>query len=413
MAQDKNKQFDGKSKEEFALETFTDLMINKIETLQTDWKKPWFTEGAGNQWPMNASGRHYNGGNSIFLSLQAEKMGYKLPVWMTFDRVNSLNYTKDKQGHHSSVLDKDGNKLPFVTVKKGEKSFPVFITVFSVVNLETKEKIKYDDYKLLGEEERAKYHVFPKLQVYSVFNVDQTNIKEARPELYQKFEEQCNVKKPELHGEEYAFAPMDKMINENLWICPIKPTHGDDAYYSISKHEIVVPEKQQFKDGESFYSNLFHEMNHSIHSKGYLNLLEPGGFNSSSYAVEELRAELGAAVVSSRYGMVKHLKEDSAAYLKSWLDNIKEKPDFLKSIMLDVKRSTSLITQRIDRVQEAISEGREINRAEFVANDYKPESDMKEVKAAKMPNRSSEPHVSVEQSQKEENVEHVSHGRSR
>lgn len=112
------------------------------------------------------------------------------------------------QGHHSSVLDKNGNKLPFVTVKKGEKSFPVFITVFSVVNLETKEKIKYDDYKLLGEEERAKFHVFLKLQVYSVFNVDQTNIKEARPELYQKFEEQCNVKKPELHDEEYAFAPM-------------------------------------------------------------------------------------------------------------------------------------------------------------------------------------------------------------
>lgn len=49
MAQDKNKQFDGKSKEEFALETFTDLMINKIETLQTGRKKPWFTEGTGNQ----------------------------------------------------------------------------------------------------------------------------------------------------------------------------------------------------------------------------------------------------------------------------------------------------------------------------------------------------------------------------
>lgn len=104
-----------------------------------------------------------------------------------------------------------------------------------------------------------------------------------------------------------------------------QPTHGNDAYYSISKHEIVVPEKQQFKDGESFYSNLFHGMNHSIYSKGYLNLLEPGCFSSSSYAVEELREELGAAVVSSRYGMVKHLEEDSAAYLKSWLDNIKGK----------------------------------------------------------------------------------------
>lgn len=164
----------------------------------------------------------------------------------------------------------------------------------------------------------------------------------------------CEVQKPELNGEDYAFPPMDKMIDENLWICPIKPVHGDDAYYSISKHEIVIPEKYHFKDGESFYSNLFHEMNHSVHSKGYLNLLTPSSMSSASYGVEELRAELGAAVVASRYGMVKNLKEDSAAYLKSWLESIKEKPEFLKTIIMDVKRSTSIVTQRIDKVQLSV-----------------------------------------------------------
>lgn len=74
-----------------------------------------------------------------------------------------------------------------VSVKKGEKSTPVFLTTFSVVNPETKERIKYDDYKQLSEDERAKYNVYPKLQVYNVFNLDQTNLKEARPEMYQKF----------------------------------------------------------------------------------------------------------------------------------------------------------------------------------------------------------------------------------
>ena len=96
---------------------------------------------------------------------------------------------------------------------------------------------------------------------YNVFNVDQTNLKEARPELYHKLEEQNQQVRPQVaEGEEFSFKPVDHMIEHNEWICPIKPIHGDNAYYSISKKEIVIPEKSQFKDGESFYSNLFHEM---------------------------------------------------------------------------------------------------------------------------------------------------------
>ena len=34
------------------------------------------------------------------------------------------------------------------------------------------------------------------------------------------------------------------------------------------------------------------------------------------------------ALVSQRYGMTKHLKEDSAAYLKGWLESLKEEPTF-------------------------------------------------------------------------------------
>jgi len=50
------------------------------------------------------------------------------------------------------------------------------------------------------------------------------------------------------------------MIRDNLWICPITPKYQNDAYYSITKNEIIVPEKEQFKSGESFYGTLFHEM---------------------------------------------------------------------------------------------------------------------------------------------------------
>lgn len=59
---------------------------------------------------------------------------------------------------------------------------------------------------------------------------------------------------------------------------------------------------------------------------------------------------MGSALVAQRYGMTKNLKDDSAAYLKSWLDSLKESPSFIKTTLMDVKRATSVITQRIDEV---------------------------------------------------------------
>ena len=42
----KNYNSDGQSAEDKALDRFAEMMIEKINTLQGDWKKPWFTESA-------------------------------------------------------------------------------------------------------------------------------------------------------------------------------------------------------------------------------------------------------------------------------------------------------------------------------------------------------------------------------
>ena len=71
-----------------------------------------------------------------------------------------MNYTRTSIGNVPAV-DADGNKRPTVHVNKGEKSFPVFLTTFTVVNNDTKEKIKYEEYKKLSADEQSKYTVFP------------------------------------------------------------------------------------------------------------------------------------------------------------------------------------------------------------------------------------------------------------
>ena len=346
-----NKNHEGSSAEDKALDLFSEMMITKIESLRSKdgWKKPWFTEGAL-QWPKNLNGREYNGMNAFLLLLHCEKEGYRIPRFCTFDRIQQFNRTGSK----------DKEAKPRVSVLKGEHSFPVMLTTFTVVDKETKERIKWEDYKLLSQEQREKYNVYPKWQTYHVFNVAQTNLKEVRPELWEKLEQEYSMPKVDRSG---AFEPVDRMIADNRWICPIKLMYGDSAYYSISKNEIVVPEKGQFKDGESFYSNLYHEMGHSTGAENQLDRLKPTTFGSAEYAREELVAELTAALTAQRYGMSKHLKDDTAAYLKAWLDSLKESPQFIKTVLLDVKKASSMLTQRIDQIAMEIEEEKKATQA--------------------------------------------------
>ena len=344
---------DGLSAEDRALNVFADIMIDKIKNLQQDWKQPWISPGAA-QLPRNLNGRNYNGMNSIILMFMQEKNHWQTSRYATFDRITDMNYAKDKDGKRQHMLtDKDGNKLPFVRINKGEKSTPVMITTFTCVHKQTNERIKYDDYKQLDAKERNEFSVFPKQHVYNVFNVDQTNLKEARPELYETYRKEAQGTL-ELSDKGMASLPeIDAMIAKDLYVCPIKPTAGNDAYYSVARDEIIIPEKAQFIDGESFYSNLLHEMSHASGSPDRLNRIKPDQ-DRAGYSREELVAELTAALVASRYGMAKHVKSDSAAYLKSWLGSLNENPEFIKTTLNDVKRSASFITQRMEAVGERL-----------------------------------------------------------
>lgn len=333
------------SAEDKALDRFTDLMIDKIKSIKEDWQKPWFTEGAL-AWPRNLTGRRYNGGNALMLMLHAEKEGYKLPVWCTFNSIQKVFNPERKEGDQQEP----------VHVMKGEKSFPVFLTTFTVIHKETKAKIPYDDYKKLSRDEQKEYNVYPKNQVFSVFNVAQTNLQQVRPELYAKLEEQFKGKRSEI-GESFSFPAVDAMIANNAWVCPIKPQHQDKAYYSISRDEIVVPEKSQFPIPENFYGTLLHEMTHSTGSADRLNRLKASAFGDKDYAREELVAELGSALVMQQQGVQKTLKNDSAAYLKAWLDSLEESPDFIRNVMSDVKKASSVISHRIEEINERLDNG--------------------------------------------------------
>ena len=343
-----------KEREDKAFDLYAEMLIKKIESAaKTEWKKPWFTEGQL-AWPKALYGKKYHGMNALMLTFHCEKEGYRIPVFATRDRIFSMNFQNDANGQRVPAVDKDGNKLPFLHIIKGEHSFPVFLSQVNVVNKETKEKIKWSDYVKLSPEQQKDYNVYYNRRVHYVFNVDQTNMKEARPELYQKLMDENVPKKFEIEGPVFSFKPLDIMVTENMWICDIKPTYGDNAYYSPREDKIVIPTKEQFVESgkpETYYGTMLHEMIHSTGAAHQLDRLKPST-DRDAYAREELVAELGSAITCQRYGFGKWIKDDTIPYVQSWLGALHEKPDFIRTVLKDIKMATSVVDVRIDAIRE-------------------------------------------------------------
>ena len=106
-----------------------------------------------------------------------------------------------------------------------------------------------------------------------------------------------------------------------------------------------------YRSGQEFYATMIHEMAHSTMTPERLNRETGGRFGDKKYAKEELVAELTAAMVSHSMGFDKKITDNSAAYLDSWIQTLKEEPKFITSVMTDVNKASELILDRVDAQQ--------------------------------------------------------------
>ena len=329
-----------------ALDRFAEMMIERMEKMkESDWKQGWI--GGANGFaglPQNVGGRNYSGSNSFFLQLQTVAKGYQLPVYLTFNQAHNL------KAH----------------VLKGEKSFPVVYWDMMVKDKDGK-KVSSDEYKAMTKEERKNLDVIPFIKAFPVYNVDQTNLREVQPERVQKLIDKFKV--PELRDTQgmYAHQALDRMIQEQSWLCPIQADRRENgAYYSPSRDFVVLPMKAQFntgnspeeiyRDGMEFYSTMLHEMTHSTMTPERLNREMGGKFGDPKYAKEELVAELTAAMISHSMGFDSKITDNSAAYLDSWISVLKKEPKFIVSIMADVNKASDLILDHVDKQRLALGE---------------------------------------------------------
>ena len=317
--------------EEKALEQYADLLISKMEEMKYDWHKPW-TPARKDWFPQNLTERRYNGVNMFLLALFSDFKEYKTPVFSTFKQIRDAG----------------------ATVRKGEKGFPVSYYRNVIKGVDGKQ-ISEDDYKALSQEEQQQCDSYRIRKYYVVFNLDQSTYPEVRAEEWEKIQDRFRNEIKDDRG--MMKQPLlDYMLDHGTWICPIRREAQNSAFYRPSTDDITIPLKGQFDNGEEFYGTLLHEMAHSTGTEERLGRKMNGDVHD--YGREELVAELTSAMTASALGVNKGIDPQNVAYLQGWIENIKEEPKFLKTVLNDVTKAGNMILERVDtpEIRERIAQ---------------------------------------------------------
>ena len=249
-------------------EQVTAALIAALEEGAGQYQMPWHALSS----PINAGSRkQYRGINILLLWAAAQKRNYNSNEWGTYRQWSEL-----------------GGQ-----VRKGERSTIIVFWKFFDTNKETEES---------PEEPKENAGSRCMARAYHVFNAAQVDGAPSR--------------------DEHSLPESERITNaEAFFQClpGIVQFGGDSAYYSIDKDIICMPPFSQFKTAKGYYSVLSHEYAHFCGAASRLSRDLSGRFGDQNRAMEELIAEISAAMLCAHLQLELEPRLDHAPYLASWL----------------------------------------------------------------------------------------------
>jgi len=118
------------------------------------------------------------------------------------------------------------------------------------------------------------------------------------------------------------------------------------AFYSPREDYIGLPVRERFEQAEGYYATLFHELTHATGHESRLNrptLTEKAGFGSNPYCKEELIAEMGAAFLCGHAEIGERTIDNSAAYLKGWLEQLRNDKTLIVQAAAQAQKAADFI----------------------------------------------------------------------
>jgi|19_taG_2_1085344.scaffolds.fasta_scaffold00084_24 antirestriction protein ArdC len=268
------------TKNRFILDNIIKMLEEQGPSL---WRKPWIfsEEGAARN---GESGRCYSGLlNPLIIACSMMDRGFTDQRWLP----------KGAMGRMTAQIN------------KGEKATWILRPVFASV-----------DDKDTGE----KKQVLINFSIMPIWNVEQLTIKDESKLFRLADIEKSNLTITATSGNAQKFATdVGAAVSYG----------GQRACFIPSTDRINVPAVESFKSEEGFCTTLGHELVHWVGGSKRKNEIKDARFGDSSYAYEELVAELGSVFLCAKLGWDYESLENHKNYLASWLKNIKERPEVL------------------------------------------------------------------------------------
>jgi antirestriction protein ArdC len=291
-------------------ETITQAIIERLEAGTRPWIRPWTGGGAAR--PLRACGTPYRGINTIWLWMAAEAAGFSSPTWLTYRKAQLLG------GH----------------VRKGERgTIAIFYKAYSKEVVDTETGHAQDEARRV-------------LQSYIVFNACQVD---GLPDRF--------FPAPRLAPEP---TQRDRQLDAFFACIPARVRHlGDEAFYDPTADRITMPCPSAFRDSDHFRATFAHELSHWTGHQSRLARSLSGRFGSEAYAMEELIAELAAAMLGAELGLpVAHL-DHHASYLASWLRVLKSDNRAILTAAAKAEEASDLLLRLGGRIQPEDAEAEE------------------------------------------------------
>ena len=292
------------------IERVSNEIIEALEQGTAPWIRPWSGSEIRDNAPFNPiTGKQYEGINFINLSITGMAMGGD-PRWMTFKQAQSIN----------------------AQVRKGEKGTAIQYWKFT----KQIDKLDEDGNKILdknGEPIKETIRLAnPQVFYATVFNASQ--IDGLKP-----LKEDLGIK--EVITKFTPIEAAEKILNNSK--ANIIHIGGNRAFYSSSKDQIQLPLREQFNSEIDYYSTALHELGHWTGHESRLNRDMSHPFGSEGYAKEELRAEIGSYMLSSKIG-IDFDPSQHHAYIESWVSILEDKPSEIFKACSDASKIVNFVT---------------------------------------------------------------------
>ena len=132
---------------------------------------------------------------------------------------------------------------------------------------------------------------------------------------------------------------------------------GDRAAYNPTGDFIVCPHKHRIKEEKEYYATIFHEIIHATGHPTRLNRKQHSRFGDTSYAFEELVAELGTSFITSALGIPQSDDLDNhKAYVANWLDALNKDSSFIFQAASAASKAADLILSSASQPEPVLEE---------------------------------------------------------